>query len=172
MQHITITPTLANQRVLATLVLKSKLRDGWHVDWDVFDWALTVLKTSDRQNDEYIESFRKFKAIVSEFTRSLIWAIANNNFEVLLEIPSELESQYRLICEYTKVIPSIIALWGKPEDLSRAINNLVKRQIRPVLCEWADANIDSQCPTKSRNAQEINHAELERLLGEIDKSFQ
>jgi len=164
----TITPTLGTQRALAHMVLQWKYKDGCDVDPAVHNWAIAVLGSDDLESDECVESFRAFKVLLASHTRDMIFAIANNGFNPLTEIPATLQARFIWIHAFTQAVPAINSLWGDFEKLERELKDRFNNQYAPVLDEWANAHIADPCPIKRKTARDIHHRDM---MGRLNKLY-
>lgn len=161
METITITPTIATQRLIATLLLKSKLNDGMTLSHEAFDWAVKILEMEyDCNSHEYLcemlETFDLIKNRVTEIARELLWSIADNGFLPLTQPPAHIESKFRFLHELVKANPDCL---HKTEEIQRLISEEVGRLARDENFIWAFTNEDSDCPVKREHAKQILNEE-------------
>lgn len=151
---ITITPTLATQRVLATMVLKSKLNDGWELSPNVFDWAVKTLGTSDEANDEWMETFRVLHLAITALAKALLKATADNGFVKLHIPPVSLQNKLGAIIELVKANPFLNSLYTL-DEIRKLVSEEVHRLSQEETIHWAIENYGSTSALKNYHAEQI-----------------
>lgn len=149
-ETITITPTLETKRVLATLLLKSYLNDGWELSPNVFDWAVGVLKSEDESGVEYVAAWQCIDSEITKFAKDMLSAIADNEFQPLTVELDKFETRLRLLKEY-----GVVHVLYSLEEIAIKILNEVERQARDENFMWAFMNEDSDVPSRLDQAKKI-----------------
>lgn len=157
MKTITITPTLATQRVYATTLLNAKLNDGLDLESEVFDWAVNILGMEyDNDSVDYLletlETRDLIKLFIDEIAKVLLNEVAENNFEFFKTAPVSVSTRVGLLYELVKANPhSGYVLDEIPISILNAVDCLSQDEI----LKWAFNNFESKCQIKRKKADEI-----------------
>lgn len=165
MKTITITPTLATQRVFATMLIKAKLNDGWKISTDVFDWAVKILRMPDDEEVELeylletIEVRELIEATITDIAKKLLRSAMDNGFVRLDKVPVDIEAEYRALHALVKATPPYPGfdklLDSTPEDIVKAISDEVHRLSKNETISWAYEHYGSPSELKNYFAEKI-----------------
>jgi hypothetical protein len=138
MQHITITPTLGNQRFIATMMLRSQNEDGCEIEPSVLDWINKVLNT-ELTKEEIGAIWEYLNNLNLQAANAILRALIDNKFNMPQLINNDLLTIAHIMREFINC--SVLGIVTYQTDFYEMLFDDIKDKCESLIFDWAAENM-------------------------------